>query len=93
MNGCRNKSSLFEWKGARGGDQASGLGMDTVWVRKDRERPFQNWWTCIIKRSPSHGAKRGGGNLLGVSMEGCMRRNKDLVAKRRRTACYISWER
>ena len=40
MNGCKNKSSFFEWKGARG--QASGLGMDKVWVRKDRERPFQN---------------------------------------------------
>ena len=35
MNGCKNKSSFFEWKGARGGGQASGLGMDKVWARKE----------------------------------------------------------
>ena len=28
MNGCKNKSSFFESKGARGGDQAAGPGVD-----------------------------------------------------------------
>lgn len=40
MNGCKNKSSFFESKGARGGDQAAGPGVDKIWVRRDRERPF-----------------------------------------------------
>ena len=90
MNGCKNKSSFFESKGARGGNQAAGLGMDKIWVRRDRERPFQNRHGKAISIM---WAKHGGRNLLGVSMERCMMRSKDLVAKRRRTACYVSWER
>ena len=62
MNGCKNKSSFFESKGARGGNQAAGPGMDKIWVRRDRERPFQNRHGKAISIM---WAKHGGRNLLG----------------------------